>query len=119
MLAPPAISVGRLWELCVVLAPLPNITMVLSSTLPLRSLILVEPLEEVRDLLAQEQVVFGELQLAFLVGGVREVVVGLRQTQFEREGVADAHAVFAVEHEGDERVMSASKASAIRSNMLR
>src|SRR5262249_11942830 len=37
ILAPPARRVGRLWELCVVLAPLPNSTRLLSSTLPSRS----------------------------------------------------------------------------------
>ena len=118
-LAPPAISVGRLWLLCVVLAPLPNITIVLSSTLPLRSLVPVQPLQEVRDLRAQEQVVLREIQLAFFVRRVRQIVVGFREPEFQRERVADPHAVFAVQHERDVRVMSASKASAIRSNMFR
>ncbi len=37
ILAPPAINVGKLRGLCVVLAPLPNITIVVSSKLLFRS----------------------------------------------------------------------------------
>ena len=101
MLAPPAISVGRFVGLCVVLAPLPNSTIVLSSTLPLRSWYSLQPPQEVGDLLAEEQVVLGELQLPVLVLGVRQIVVRSRQAELERERVADAHAVFAIEHERD------------------
>ncbi len=32
---------------------------------------------------------------------MREIVVGFRESQLERERIADAHAIFAVEHERD------------------
>ena len=54
-----------------------------------------------RHLLAQEQVVLGKLQLPFFVGRVREIVVRFRKPELERERIADAHAVFAVQHECD------------------
>jgi hypothetical protein len=62
---------------------------------------------------------FGELQLAFLIGGVREVVVRLRQAQLERERVADSHAVFAVQHEGDRPRDIGVERQRDQSNMLR
>ena len=60
----------------------------------------VQPFEEVRQLLAEKVIVASEMLLAVLVGRVGQLVMGLRQAQLEGEGVADAHAVLAVEHEG-------------------
>lgn len=59
----------------------------------------LESCEESGELLAEEQVVAGELELSVAVGGVRQAVVCASEAELEREGVADSHAVFAIEHE--------------------
>ena len=57
-----------------------------------------QPIKEMNQLLAEKLVVFGEFQLPVFVSSVRQTMVSSRETQFQREGIADSHAVFAVEH---------------------
>ena len=62
---------------------------------------LIHALQEVGHLLAQEAVVFREFEHPRFVTFVGEIVVGVLQAKFEREGIADPHAVLAVQEESD------------------
>ena len=62
---------------------------------------LLQTAQKVGNLFAEEQVILGELVLSFLVTSVRKVVVCFTQSEFQWEGVANAHAIFTVEHESD------------------
>ena len=64
-------------------------------------LIALQALKEMHKLLGEKLVVLRELQLAVLVLRVRQAVMGTLDAELDGEGVADAHAVLAVEHEGD------------------
>ena len=59
----------------------------------------IQTLKKMGELLAQKEVISGKMQLASFITRMGKRVVGAGQTQFEREGVADAHAIFPVQHE--------------------
>ena len=68
---------------------------------PIRVFVLLKPAQEARDLLTQEQIVLCKLQLPIFVAGVGQVVMSSCQAQFNRESIADSHAVFAIQHKGN------------------
>ena len=83
--------------------------MVLSSTLPCFPCSL-EALEK-DELLGEDWSYLANIMAVLVLRATGPVV---RLMPSLMGNVADAHAVFAVEHEGDVRVMSASNASAMR-----
>ena len=65
-------------------------------------LVALKTLEEVGQLLTQETVILGEIKLPVFVLSMGKVMVSAgRNSELDREGVRDAHAIFAIEHEGD------------------
>ena len=65
-------------------------------------LVALEALEEVGQLLAQEAIVLGEIELTIFVLSMGKVMVSTgRNSELDRESIGDAHPIFAIEHEGD------------------
>ena len=62
---------------------------------------LLQPLEEVGNLLTQKQVVLRKGELTDLVFGMRQIVMRPSQPQLDGECVTDPHAIFAIQHECD------------------
>ncbi len=100
MLAPPATRVGRLWLKCVVLALLPKSTIVLSMAGPLRRYNCWILIEEIRNLMAEEQIVLlrNPVDPAFPLRATN-CDVSWKGQSFSGKLHVDAHTVLAIQHE--------------------